>query len=147
MSWHRLRIPSDQPGQNCQIRAIKAAQTIIRKGATISLNWVPGHTNVEGNELADKLAKEATEQPPNSNLTSYAFGGMRLKEETSTEWLESLEKLKPRETPSKYHLKFGWKPRFKLRIPPLVKRSTASAFYQMKLGHGYFKSYFNRFKM
>jgi hypothetical protein len=33
----RLKTPSDNPGQECQIRAIQAAQTIVDKGGTITL--------------------------------------------------------------------------------------------------------------
>ncbi|EDN91104.1 hypothetical protein SS1G_00507 [Sclerotinia sclerotiorum 1980 UF-70] len=70
---YRLKTPSDHPGQANQIRAIKAAEVIRAKGAEISLNWVPGHTSVEGNELADKLAKEATTIQPTSNETSFGL--------------------------------------------------------------------------
>ena len=49
----RLKTPSDNPGQACQIRAIAAAKLVVAKGATITLNWVPGHTDIEGNERAD----------------------------------------------------------------------------------------------
>jgi ribonuclease HI len=33
----RLKTPSDNPGQDCQIRAIRAAQQIVEKGATVTL--------------------------------------------------------------------------------------------------------------
>ena len=35
---YRLRTPSDQPGQACQIRASTAAKLATSKGATISIN-------------------------------------------------------------------------------------------------------------
>ena len=35
---YRLKTPSDNPGQDCQIRAITAAKQIVAKGATITLN-------------------------------------------------------------------------------------------------------------
>ena len=53
---YRLKTPSDNPGQACQIRASQAAELAKSKGAAISINWVPGHTDVYGNELADSLA-------------------------------------------------------------------------------------------
>ena len=49
------------------------------KGATITLNWVPGHTDVEGNEQADRLAKLATAQQPESDCTSLAMLGLWIK--------------------------------------------------------------------
>ena len=77
----RLKTPSDAPGQEYQIRAIEAASLITSKGATVRLNWVPGHKDVPGNELADSLAKEATLEPfPNREETSFAYLGTRLRE-------------------------------------------------------------------
>ena len=35
---HRLKIPSDNPGQACQIRASQAAELARNKGAAISIN-------------------------------------------------------------------------------------------------------------
>lgn len=43
---YRLRTPSDNPGQACQIRAIEASKRAKRKGATITLEWVPGHEDI-----------------------------------------------------------------------------------------------------
>ncbi|CCD54929.1 hypothetical protein BofuT4_P162180.1 [Botrytis cinerea T4] len=76
---HRLKTPSDNPGQVCQIRAIRAPKSIIDKGTTIFLNWVPGHTDVSGNEEADGLAKAATKIYFSSNKISFAFAGMLVK--------------------------------------------------------------------
>ncbi|EMR82568.1 putative reverse transcriptase protein [Botrytis cinerea BcDW1] len=76
---HRLKTPSDNPEQCCQIRAIRASKSIINKGAPISLNWVPGHTDVDGNEEADGLAKAAIKICSSSNKKSFAFAGMIVK--------------------------------------------------------------------
>lgn len=63
----RLKTPSDNPGQENQIRAIAAAREANQKGAKVSYHWVPGHKDIEGNETADKLAKAAT------TITSTGF--------------------------------------------------------------------------
>jgi ribonuclease HI len=47
---YRLKTPSDNPGQSHQIRVWKAAKAAKEKGANIALNWVPGHTDIVGNE-------------------------------------------------------------------------------------------------
>ena len=71
--------PSDKPSQSQQIRAIVATKAIIAKGATVELVWVLGHKNILGNEVADRLAKEATLEPINiSETTSYAFLGIEI---------------------------------------------------------------------
>ncbi|RAL60832.1 hypothetical protein DID88_010157 [Monilinia fructigena] len=146
---YRLKTPSDHPGQAYQIRAIKAAEVIKAKGAEISLNWVPGHTSVEGNELADKLAKEATTIRPISNETSFGLLGMIVKECASDQWLDTLNQyeLRSNQTPSTYSKLFPWKIGSKIKLPSGTNRNTASAFFQLKLGHGYIKSYLHRFKL
>ena len=48
---YRLKTPSDRPGQSCQIRASTATKLVTRKGAKVSLNWVPGHKDIVGNEI------------------------------------------------------------------------------------------------
>ncbi|RAL66696.1 hypothetical protein DID88_006376 [Monilinia fructigena] len=101
---YRLKTPSDHPGQAYQIRAIKAAEVIKAKGAEISLNWVPGHTSVEGNELADKLAKEATTIRPISNETSFGLLGMIVKECASDQWLDTLNQYELRSKPNPINL-------------------------------------------
>ncbi|PVH68720.1 hypothetical protein DL98DRAFT_554737 [Cadophora sp. DSE1049] len=73
----------NQPGQTCQIRAIQAAELAKNRGASISINWVPGHTGVYGNELADSLAKQATTLAPNTDETSFAVLGCKAKEVTT----------------------------------------------------------------
>lgn len=146
---YRLKTPSDHPGQAYQIRAIKAAEVIKAKGAEISLNWVPGHTSVEGNELADKLAKEATTIRPTSNETSFGLLGMIIKEYDSDQWLSTLNQyeLRSNQSPSTYSKLFPWKIGSKIKLPSGTTRNTASAFFQLKLGHGYIKSYLHRFKL
>lgn len=145
----RLLSPSDNPGQECQIRAIKAARSIRSKGADITLHWVPGHTKIDGNETADQLAKSATLISPSLNQTSFAMVGVKIKQQNNLEWRQILEKNKARSrhhTPYySYRKHFAWIIRSKLRAPSGTPREVASAFYQLKLGHGYIKAYLHRF--
>jgi len=76
---YRLATTSDNPGQACQIRAIKAANQIAEKGASVSLHWVLGHIDIPGNELADALAKEAIVLASRSQETSFAVLELKAK--------------------------------------------------------------------
>lgn len=146
----RLNKPSDNPGQEWQLRAFKATNTIIEKGATAEIHWVPGHKDIVGNERADKLAKIATgKRPSRYAKTSYAMIGMVIKSEIKEMWKDCSEKWikdsKAKNTPN-YAKKYSWKLRKQLVTPPNTPRKTASAFYQLKLGHGYFKEYLARWR-
>lgn len=143
---YRLDKPSDNPGQECQIRAFKAGQKAIEKGAQITLSWVPGHQDVTGNEIADSLAKEGTKKRPIRGDTSFAVMGMELKRDRIADWMRMLQKedTRPASSPYSYRKIFNWKIKSKISLPANTKRNTASAFFQLKLGHGYIKEYLHR---
>lgn len=139
---YRLRTPSDNPGQSCQIRAIDAAKTTLAKGANIRLYWSPGHTDIYGNELADFLAKRATKLEPSLDQTSFAVLGLQIKEKRQFEWGQYLNSTKKT---TNYRKHFTWNPSPRMALSMDTKRELASSFYQLKLGHGYIKSYLYRF--
>ena len=41
---------------------------ILSETNTVTVNWIPGHRGYEGNEIADKLAKEGTLLPTNTTI-------------------------------------------------------------------------------
>ena len=143
---YRLKIPSDNPGQACQIRAIQAAELAKSRGASISINWVPGHTKVYGNELADSLAKQATTLAPDTNETSFAVLGCKAKEVSIREWESVLDQYErtPNQNTTTYRKQFPWQLRSKIHLPPGTRRELASSFFQLKLGHGFIRSYLYR---
>jgi ribonuclease HI len=140
----RLKTPSDKPGQSQQIRAIQATNIIINKGASINLVWVPGHTDIIGNEEADRLAKLGTKAIEDliSN-TSFAYLEIKINQLKKQEILEIASAFKSKSLNS-YSCIYSWKVQNKILIPRNTKRVLASSFYQLKLGHGYLKSYLYR---
>ena len=70
-----LRVFSDYlgPGQATVIDISVKAQTLIDKGIEVFLQWVPSHINIEGNERADKAAKEAADKPISPGTERYSF--------------------------------------------------------------------------
>jgi ribonuclease HI len=58
---------NSEPGR----QAIKTACTLLETGWQISTAWTPSHSNILGNELADKMAKKRAEN--NGNECSRSF--------------------------------------------------------------------------
>jgi ribonuclease HI len=104
-SLYRLRTLSDDPGQDQLIRAIEAASQLGDIGSTISLEWVPGHVDIPGNELADSLAKKPGNQEKESGkVASNALNSSKA---------------------SYYSKSFAWKARSKIQ-PPTGNEKEAS---------------------
>jgi ribonuclease HI len=144
---HRIKAPSDKPGQSWQLRCIKAARKVKHRQAKISIHWVPGHTDIPGNERADSLAKSAAKQTPISNITSLAMTGIKIKGLATIDWQKILSKSTPQAVQNNrnsYAATYSWKIGRKLKIPLGTKREIASAFYQLKIGHGYNKGFLYR---
>jgi len=56
---------------------------------TLTIQWVPGHTDVAGNEKADELAKLATTQrPPATFRTSISYLKRVARAKAMSEWRE-----------------------------------------------------------
>ena len=78
--------------------------------------------------------------------TSYAFLKSKIKAINTQEWQAILDQydLQLSQNPASYRKLFPWKLRSKIQLPPGTKRELASSFYQLKIGHGYLKSYLYR---
>ena len=73
--------------------------------------------------------------------------GIKIKQLATREWQRVLIKSTPPATlrnPNTYAAKYSWKIRKRLSVPMGTQRETASAFYQLKIGHGYNKAYLFR---
>jgi ribonuclease HI len=145
---YRLKSLSDEPGQYWLLRCLKAAKRIQTRKATIQLLWAPGHTNVKGNEKADALAKKAAKDGPViSESTSRAYLGTEIQKiqtaEQRQEYTAYREKALSR---SSYAKTYPLSTTLSIKTPRGLPREITSAFYSIKLQHGYFNSYLERFK-
>ena len=101
---------------------------------------MPGHMDIEGNDRADEIAKEATDLEPITDTTTLAKLHRQLRERLKTEWISEWAN-KP--MTGRYAIAD--------RIPPSVAgshafrtltRHTLGTVTQARTGHGYFGEYY-----
>jgi ribonuclease HI len=72
------------PGQETTLDILHTTNTLLQHSALVTLHWVPGHTDIEGNEEADRLAKLATSCPPLMSIPiTISWLWRRIKEQHS----------------------------------------------------------------
>jgi ribonuclease HI len=132
------------PGYSIVRECIQLANRIAKLGARIAIRWIPGHANILGNEIADQLAKRAARTPQLNPYIKVSLTNIRRKLNKSLidnwqkDWEENTAK-------GKHYSQF--KPYIKRKaIKPTTNRRTWTAYIQLKLGHGYFRSYLSRIR-
>ncbi len=97
--------------------------------------------NITGNELADQTAKKEAElqQTNTESVVSLSFIKRKIKESALLEWQEEYAKIKKGKFYSQFDSFSRWK-----TYKKTVKKKVWSVFMQLKLSHGYFKSYLVR---
>ena len=143
----RLRDDRPGPGQRVATRGILVAREAIRRGADITISWVPGHAGVPGNEIADQWAVEAAERELRSRLegggpensgsvsrdVSQAFVRSVLKRRATTRWREEIIRESKGRKPYRI-LKETEVPRIPRGLQK-VPKELASRFFQLSSGH------------
>ena len=138
----RLKNSSLKAGQYYIQSIRKWAEKFQNLGIQMQLEWVPGHMNIRGNELADKAAKKETElqKAAIESYISLAFIKRKIKEKALIDWNDIWSDSK---TKGKHYDQFQCKPRWNLKAKR-IKKQIWSTYMQLKLEHGYFKSYLSR---
>src|SRR5438034_3732965 len=85
----RLRNSSLKPGQYYFQSIRKWAEKLQNNNIQMQLEWVPGHINIKGNELADKAAKKGTklQRTAIESYISIAYIRRKIKESALFDWI------------------------------------------------------------
>lgn len=137
------------PGQWLARRIHENAKKLQELGISVNVRWAPGHTNIEGNEKADEVAKQAARNGRQcvERFASLAYVARLI---TERKWKESRIWFK------KQHERRGPEGRetYELhqqnnslnRIAANSRKTLAQTYYQLKSGHAVIGVYLYRIK-
>jgi hypothetical protein len=122
----------------------KKASTLAQRGCKIRIVWCPSHSKIDGNELADKLAKEGLNSTPRDEFTSRSHLKRLAKAKTVQEWGQDWHTAKKGkgtlyERIVQDSANFSLKQKF-LGLP----RPNQAAYIYLKTGIGYLKPFLKR---
>jgi ribonuclease HI len=141
----RLQVQKMSPGQGLVVRAHRAAQALEDRGRRVTVQWVPGHSGIEGNERADQVAKSAAAKSRgNDQGISIAYTNRVCTEVVKArrqQWLSKMLGNGDRAARGHYRAQRGWKQDPILAAAP---KKLASRFYQLKSGHAAIGPYLQR---
>jgi ribonuclease HI len=134
------------PGQSLAMRAHRAAQALEAQGKPVTIQWVPGHQGIEGNERADQAAKQAASKPLRGGCgeLSIAYTNRARTETTRArrqQWLTKALGCRSLEAQRAYQAQPGWK------LDPIAAaapKRIASRYYQLKVGHAAIGAYLQK---
>src|SRR5699024_9843988 len=114
--------------------------------AEVKSVYIPGHAGVEGNERADKVAKQAANKPPNtgSGEVSLAFtrrACTNMINAHKRSWLARELAQRPQQAQRTYRPSRGW------QLDPIAAaapKNLASRLFQLKTGHATIGTYLHR---
>jgi ribonuclease HI len=111
----------------------KIAMDINNTDSTITVHWVPGHTDIPGNDEADAVAKQATSMEPSiPSPVTLSWIRHQVQEQHTSDWMSW----------------FNQKPKLKMYTMPFHRRlddayttlpgKLSSTILGLCTGHGYF---------
>ena len=133
------RLSHLQPGsgQAYAIEIHRISSRLTDKGIRLHIHWVPGHSRIEGNDMADTLAKQGSKLPVNIQecTTTYAYLRRKVKAQVLVDWTS---KWAQRRTA----LTYEGSPTCKVNqaLAKASKRDSARV-VQIRSRHGYFNTY------
>ncbi|CUS06679.1 unnamed protein product, partial [Tuber aestivum] len=143
---HRL---SPHPGQQISQQIQQLTKDLLSSDLDIQLHlsWVPSHTGIQGNDEADRLAKQAAEypQPDIDSFLSLTKLKTQIKQSALKAWHQYWTQLQPAKQGRHYRSIHFHLPSLH---PPLhffqLHRPQLATVTQLRLGHGCFNTYLSR---
>ncbi len=137
----RLQLNALTGGQELVFKITQSCSYLASKGISINFYWVPSHLGIYGNEIADKLAKKGlSRRKLQSSYTSLAHLERRAREKILEQWKDNWQQNKSKGKHYTRICKGNYPFSFKAPKDKYPKR-LQSAFFQLKLGKGFFKSF------
>jgi len=66
-----LENPYESPNSNIDLLALSIHNLLTSYDFQLTLQWIPGHSDLQGNDRADKLAKEGAKKEQSDKPSSY----------------------------------------------------------------------------
>jgi hypothetical protein len=129
------------PGHDIVQESIRVARKLDKLRAKIYINWLPSHSGIPGNENADRIAKRAA---LNKQLTLYKVSLTNIRRKLNRSIIDKWQKDWD-QNKNKGRQYEQLRPKISRKaIKSITDRRTWTAYIQLKLGHGYFRSYLYR---
>ena len=137
----RLQLNALTGGQELVFKITQSCSYLASRNISINFYWVPSHLGIYGNKVADKLAKKGlSRREIKSSYTSLSYIGRVAREKILEQWQNNWQQNKSKGKHYTRICKGSYS--FSLKAPKdRYPKKLQSAFFQLKLGKGYFRSF------
>ena len=117
----------DSSNPNPLIRTLKDSLSSLSKIVPITLQWIPAHVGIPGNEQADKLAKEGSQLPQQPVPSTYEEAKTIIRAKFNKDWATENNGYQARRDPIRF-----------------LERQHQTSIYRLRTGHCCLRSHLHR---